>query len=83
MQAVKNVSQNYLPHEKITFLISESEFRKAVNDSIRLGLESNKTSFFSMTMVCYPYLLERAMLDKASSRNSPLSILPPGNHHSP
>lgn len=56
MQAVKAVKQNYVPTPEILGLLDE--FRKMVNDCIRIGLEQNLTSMKSLSLKAY-HQLER------------------------
>lgn len=51
MQAVKAVKQNYVPTPEILDLLEE--FRKMVNDCIRIGLEKNLTSLKALSKNVY------------------------------
>ena len=54
MQAFKAVWQRYEPSNEILFLLEE--FRKMVNDCIRIGLDENVTSLFALTKKVYHQL---------------------------
>ncbi|MCJ7630848.1 transposase [Candidatus Bathyarchaeota archaeon] len=56
VEAVKAVSQNYVPSEDLLVLLNE--FRKMVNDCIRIGLTENVTSMKSLSLKAY-HQLER------------------------
>ncbi len=56
MEAVKAVSQNYLPSEDLLVLLDE--FRKMVNDCIRIGIAERVTSMKSLSLKAY-HQLER------------------------
>ena len=54
MQAIKSVTQSYLPTLEVTFLLEE--FRKMINDCVRVGLTHKITSVYSLVKISYPYL---------------------------
>ena len=54
MQVVKSVSQKYVPSPETLFLLEE--FRKMVNDCLRIGIAENVTSKQSLNKKAYSYL---------------------------
>lgn len=54
MQVVKSVKQNFVPSPEMLILLDE--FRKAVNDCIRIGLDENATSLKSLSKKAYHQL---------------------------
>jgi putative transposase len=54
VRTVKAVSQNYNPNSEILILLED--FRKMLNDCIRIGLAENVTSKQSLTKKAYPQL---------------------------
>lgn len=54
MRAVKSVKQNYVPTPEILILLDE--FRKMVNDCVRIGLAENVTSMKALSKKAYHQL---------------------------
>jgi putative transposase len=51
ISAIKSVNQNYSPSEHVLLMLED--FRRMVNDCIRIGLENNLTSTQSLSMKAY------------------------------
>ena len=56
MHALKSIKQRYSPEPNLLNMMNT--FRKMVNYCIRTGLEHNKTSMKSLSLLCYPMLKE-------------------------
>ena len=54
MQAVKSVKQNFVPSPEMLILLDE--FRKMVNDCVRIGLIENATSMKTLSKKAYHQL---------------------------
>ena len=54
MQAIKTVRQNYNPSEEVLSLLEQ--FRRMINDSIRIGLNEHTTSLRSLSVKAYQQL---------------------------